>query len=603
MCGIVGYTGARQAQPVLLAGLEHLEYRGYDSAGVAVGGSRLQVVKTRGRLEALKKNLTHSPLQGTWGIGHTRWATHGEPSDLNAHPHTDARGEIALVHNGIIENHVKLRSFLISKGYAFISQTDTEVIVHLLSYLHTGDMLKTLSKAAAYLEGSYALAVLHKSRPGDIFCIRQSSPLIIGRGEGEQFLASDIPALLPHTRQVLLMEDGQIAHLAPHGIALFDAALTPKPLSFTQISWDAQAAEKGGYPHFMLKEIYEEPQALERTFSAHQKTPFPLSPSEARAAACLTVAACGTAYHAGLLGRCYMERLAHLPTRAETASEFRYQHHLTQPNGLFLAISQSGETADTLAALKEAQRLGVRALALCNVLGASIPRRAGKENTMYTWAGPEIAVASTKAYITQAEMLLLWAMDLGVKRETLSPQAADKLRHELSLLPSKAEKLLQRIDTVQRFCDSCRDVKHVFFIGRGADWAVAMEASLKLKEVSYVFSEAYAAGEMKHGAIALIEPGVPVAAVITQAQLADKTLANVREVKARGARTLILCPESLREKCVSQADECWLIPDAPEELLPLLAIIPLQLFAYEMALRRGCDVDKPRNLAKSVTVE
>jgi len=603
MCGIVGYTGHRQAQTILLEGLERLEYRGYDSAGVAIMNDSLQVTKSKGRLSNLTQRLADAPLQGVCGIGHTRWATHGEPSDLNAHPHTDVKGDIALVHNGIIENHETLRRFLESKGCIFLSQTDTEVIAHLLHYLYQGNMLEALIKAAALMEGSYALSVILQSQPGVLWCMRKDSPLIIGRGEGETFIASDIPAIIRHTRQVILMEDRQIARLTPDDIQLYDRWGSLQPLCFTQVDWDVSAAEKGGYPHFMLKEIFEEPEALSKTFTAHQKALFPLSLHKARQARNLTVAACGTAYHAGVLGRYYFERFARLSTRVELASEFRYHPSLMEPGDLFLAISQSGETADTLAALRQAQDLGGRTLALCNVLGSSISRQAGETHVLYTWAGPEIAVASTKAYITQVEMLLLWAMDLGLKRQTLSSEEAAEMSRQLALLPDKAQALLTRREGVQRFANRHFDRRHVFFIGRGPDHALAMEASLKLKEVSYLFSEAYAAGELKHGAIALIEPGSLVVAVITQKRLADKTLSNVREVKARGADVLILCPQSLQDKCAPQGDECWTIPDAPEPLLPLLAIIPLQLLAYEMAVQRGCDVDKPRNLAKSVTVE
>ena len=534
MCGIVGYTGHRQAQPILMAGLERLEYRGYDSAGIAImGDCGIQVQKAKGRLANLAKRLETAPLQGLSGIGHTRWATHGEPSDLNAHPHTDVKGDIAVVHNGIIENHDKLRRFLVSCGCTFVSQTDTEVIAHLLHHLHTGDMLETLMKAAALMEGSYALGVLIKSQPGVLYCMRKDSPLIIGQGQGEQFIASDIPAIIAHTREMILLEDRQLAMLTPDSISLYDRYGKPQQPTRLHVDWDVAAAEKGGYPHFMLKEIHEEPQALEKTFTAHQRTVFPLTQAEAKSLTRLTIAACGTAYHAGVLGRCLIERLARLPVEVALASEFRYQDPLMGPGDLFLAISQSGETADTLAALREAQRLGARTLALCNVLGSSIARQAGSSNVLYTWAGPEIAVASTKAYITQVEMLVLMAIDLGLKRGSLAQKQADSLRHELSQLPKKSEALLEQQEAIQRFASRHFDRKHVFYIGRGMDYALAMEASLKLKEVSYIFSEAYAAGELKHGTIALIEPGSLVVAIITQAPLAEKLLSNVREVKAR----------------------------------------------------------------------
>ena len=604
MCGIVGYIGYRQAMPLLMEGLARLEYRGYDSAGIAVmGGGELQIAKAKGRLANLAARLEAAPLSGCVGIGHTRWATHGEPSDLNAHPHTDVKGDIAVVHNGIIENHEKLRRFLMATGCVFVSQTDTEVIAHLIHYLYRGDMLEALVKASGMLEGSYALGILCKNEPDSLYCIRKDSPLVIGQGRGEQFIASDIPALIAHTRDVILLEDREIGVLRPGGISLYDPYGRSREHAVFHVDWDVAAAEKGGYPHFMLKEIHEEPEALQKTSTAHESTPFPISCEEARAMKRLTIAACGTAYHAGVAGRYLLEKLAHLPVEVELASEFRYREPMLTCEDWFLAVSQSGETADTLAALREAKRLGAHPLALCNVVGSSIAREAGEKGALYTWAGPEIAVASTKAYITQVEMLALLAIDLGVKRKVLSPQAGEALRRELAAIPAKAEALLAQREAIQRFASRHFDQKHVFYIGRGLDYALAMEASLKLKEVSYIFSEAYAAGELKHGTIALIEPGTLVAAMATQEGLVEKTLSNVREVKARGAKALILCPERLKPLCAHEADELWVIPDAPPPLLPLLCIIPLQLLAYYMAVSRGCDVDKPRNLAKSVTVE
>ena len=612
MCGIVGYIGDQQAQPILLEGLSRLEYRGYDSAGIAVmDGGAIQLEKSMGRLQNLVDRLEGRPLRGTVGIGHTRWATHGEPSDLNAHPHTDMRGSIAIVHNGIIENHEQLRSKLTAQGCQFVSQTDTEVIVHLLNRLYAGDMLAALHEAAAVLEGSYALCVLSVDEPDVLYCTRKDSPLVVGLGEGAQYVASDIPALLQHTREVELLEDKEIAVLRREGVVVYDALGRERPLQPMHIDWDVEAAEKGGYPHFMMKEIHEEPASLSKTFTAHVDTQtmtlrpdaFPFTAEEAKSLTSLTIAACGTAYHAGVIGKYVIEKLARLPVTVDLASEFRYREPIMSSGDLFLAISQSGETADTLAAMREAARLGAKVMALTNVVGSSIARLAG-DNVLYTYAGPEIAVASTKAYITQVEMMVLLAVDLALKRGALAPRDATALLTALADVPAQAEALLSHCeDDIQRFASRHFDKKHVFYIGRGLDYALAMEASLKLKEISYIMSEAYAAGELKHGTIALIEPGTLVCALVTQAALADKTLSNVREVKSRGAKVLIVCSESLADRCRAEADELWAVPAAPDALLPLLAVIPVQLLAYSMAVSRGCDVDKPRNLAKSVTVE
>lgn len=611
MCGIVGYIGSEQAQPILLDGLSRLEYRGYDSAGIAVmdhGCIRLQ--KTKGRLANLEARLKETPLPGTIGIGHTRWATHGEPSDLNAHPHTDMKGGIAVVHNGIIENHASLRAMLEQRGCVFASETDTEVIAHLLHLLWDGSMLSTLQRSLAMLEGSYALAVLCTDEPDVLYCTRKDSPLVIGLGAGAQYMASDIPALIAHTRSIELLSDKEIAILHADQVEVLDAYGRPRPLHPTQIEWNVEAAEKGGYAHFMLKEIHEEPEAIQRTFSAYvdssgqtlRSEAFPLSAAEARSLASLSIVACGTAYHAGMVGKYMIEKLARLPVTVDLASEFRYREPLLGPGDLCLAISQSGETADTLAALREASRLGARTMALTNVLGSSIARAVG-DNVMYTYAGPEIAVASTKAYMTQIEMMLLIAIALAQKRGMLQGEEVASLLTAISQLPAQAETLLAQEDTIARFTSRYYDRKHVFYIGRGLDYALAMEASLKLKEISYIMSEAYAAGELKHGTIALIEPGTLVCALMTQPHLADKTLSNIREVKSRGAKVLVICLESLREKAQPVADALWFVPDTHPQLAPLLAIIPVQLLAYYMAVARGCDVDKPRNLAKSVTVE
>ena len=611
MCGIVGYIGNRQAQEILLDGLARLEYRGYDSAGIAVmSDASIKLSKAKGRLKNLMDRVADEPLTGCIGIGHTRWATHGEPSDINAHPHTDMKRGIAIVHNGIIENHDELRTMLQAKGCVFVSQTDTEVVAHLLSTLYDGDMLSTLFKAQGMLEGSYALGVLSVAEPDKLYCTRKDSPLVVGLADGEQIVASDIPALIMHTREVELLDDKEIAVLSGSEAKVYDPYGVERPLKPIHVDWDVEAAEKGGYAHFMLKEIHEEPGALKKTFSAHvdpetmtlRPEVFPFCEEEAKSLTSLTIVACGTAYHAGVVGKYVIEKLARLPVTVDVASEFRYRDPIMGPGDLFMAISQSGETADTLAAMREAGRLGAKVMALTNVVGSSIAREAGK-NVMYTYAGPEIAVASTKAYITQVEVMLLIAVDLAVKRGKMTAEEAQAFLKEMAEIPAQAEALMACESDVQRFTSKYYDRKHVFYIGRGIDNALAMEASLKLKEVSYIMSEAYAAGELKHGTIALIEEGTLVCALMSQEQLADKTLSNVREVKSRGAKTLIICPEALQDKAQREADEMWLVPDTRAELMPLLAIIPVQLLAYYMAVNRGCDVDKPRNLAKSVTVE
>lgn len=606
MCGIVGYIGSRQAMPVLLNGLSKLEYRGYDSSGIAVmdNSSAIHVSKAKGRLTNLEGMLKSAPLKGMMGIGHTRWATHGEPSDLNAHPHTDVKGNIAIVHNGIIENHHSLRKSLQKRGCVFVSQTDTEVIAHLLDVLYKGDMLVALQEATCYLEGSYAIAAICTQSPDALYCIRKDSPLVVGCGSGEQFIASDIPALLTHTRDVIFLEDKEIAILKNDGVTLYDAFLHKVTRDVFHVNWDVSSAEKGGFPHFMIKEIYEEPTSLQKTFNAHRSDDnFPITCKEAHALQKLTIVACGTAYHAAVIGRYVIEEMVRLPVEVDLASEFRYRHPILNKQELVLAISQSGETADTLAALREAKRIGIKAIALTNVLGSSLARTVGDKHVLYTYAGPEIAVASTKAYITQVEMMVIFSIKLAVMRGRLSNESGNALFAQLSEVPALCESLLENITTIQHFADKHFDHKHIFYIGRGLDYALALEASLKLKEVSYIFSEAYAAGELKHGTIALIEPGTLVVAIITQHHLMDKTLSNIREVKARGAEVLIVACKSMKMYVEKEADELWLLPDANNIFMPLLAIIPMQLLAYYMAVARGCDVDKPRNLAKSVTVE
>ena len=611
MCGIVGYIGSREASPILLEGLARLSYRGYDSAGVAIidGHGKINVKKAKGRLENLESLLAEQPLSGQIGIGHTRWATHGEPSDLNAHPHTDVKGGIAVVHNGIIENHEALRRHLESTGARFVSQTDTEVVAHLLNFLYDGDMKRALIRAMGMLEGSYALGVICDREPGVLYCARNDSPLVIGARDGEGFIASDIPALLSHTRDVIFLQDKEIGVLDAHGISVFDAYGKSREHALFHVDWDLSSAEKGGYAHYMLKEIHEQPTALQKTFAPRYSGKpgdyawLPLTAGEVKNLRKISIVACGTAYHAGVIGKYAIEKLARLPVEAEIASEYRYRNPIIGENELFIAVSQSGETADTLAALREAKRRGARVLAVCNVVGSTIAREVGDENTLYTYAGPEIAVASTKAYMTQAEVMLMLAIALGDMREELPAGRAQEMMEELRHLPAKAEIALKTEEALQRFASTASQKKHVFFVGRGLDYALSMEAALKLKEVSYIFSEAYAAGELKHGPIALLKEGRLVVATITQPALLEKSMSNLREVAARGARVLAVCRESLIARVQGQVDEVIAIPDADDLFVPLLAVIPLQLFAYCMAVARGCDVDKPRNLAKSVTVE
>lgn len=605
MCGIVGYIGDQQAAPVLLDGLARLAYRGYDSAGIAVWDeNRIQIRKAKGRLENLATLVQQQPVCGTLGIGHTRWATHGEPSDLNAHPHTDEKGGIAVVHNGIIENHEALRRHLQSTGAHFISQTDTEVIAHLLHWLYRGDMQETLARAMSLLEGSYALGVLCADRPDTLYCARNDSPLVIGFRNGAGYIASDIPALLSHTRDVVFLQDREIGVLRRDGLSVYDVygkSCLKQPF---HVSWDLASAEKGGYAHYMLKEIHEQPEALQSTFAPRAKGGWlPLSREEAGQINRISLVACGTAYHAAMIGRHAMEHLARIPAEAEVASEYRYRQPVFQHGQLVIAISQSGETADTLAALRLAKQQGARVMAVCNGVGSSLVREAGEENTLYTYAGPEIAVASTKAFVTQAQVLVMLAHALAAVRGTQPGERLDQLWTECSALPVKARDALSTEMQIQKLASRLYQKKHAFFVGRGLDYALSMEAALKLKEVSYIFSEAYPAGELKHGPIALLQQGRLVMACVTQPPLLEKTLSNLGEVKARGAYVTAVCTRSLAERVKALADEVILIPDTDDYLAPLLAAIPMQLFAYCMAVARGCDVDKPRNLAKSVTVE
>ena len=610
MCGIIGFSGNTPAVPVLLSGLERLEYRGYDSAGIAVYTEKeIQVRKAKGRLANLKELLQKNPAEGTCGIGHTRWATHGEPSDINAHPHTCQQGNIAIVHNGIIENYLSLKEKLIKKGVQFVSDTDTEVAVQLLSYYYTGDIMSAIYKTMGQLKGSFALGILCTDYPNKIFCARKDSPLVVGALNGCSYIASDIPAILEYTRNVYLLEDMEVAVLSGGSVAFFDGLGNQITKEAMHVDWDVKSAEKGGYQHFMMKEMHEQPTALKDTLSPYIeekngkniRTNMPLPEEYVQKLKHISIVACGTAYHAGFLAKYLFERDCRIRTEAEVASEFRYKDPLIEKDDLVIVISQSGETADTIAAMREAKRRGARILAVCNVVGSTISREA--DYLCYTWAGPEIAVASTKAYVSQLMMLYTLYLDIAQKRGILEEEAVSAAIDQLKELPGKAAELIQRLEPeIAKFAHANAGHKNVFFLGRGLDYALAMEASLKLKEISYIHSEAYAAGELKHGTIALIEEGTLVVAIATQAHLAEKTASNVAEVKVRGAKVLaLLCGDNaIWEK---EADVLWQLPEIQPVFRPIAAILPLQMLAYYMALERGCDIDKPRNLAKSVTVE
>ena len=606
MCGIVGYVGKRSAQDVLLDGLEKLEYRGYDSAGVALaldGGIR--VVKSKGRLTQLRQKLAAQALaQSFCGIGHTRWATHGEPSDVNSHPHSTPR--VSIVHNGIIENYGILKERLMAKGDTFESETDTEVLVKLIDSCYTGDPLRALQEALAKVRGSYALAVLFRDRPDTIFAVKRESPLIVGWGEGENFVASDIPALLKYTRRYSVLEEGDMAVCTAEGIRFYNEFAEPVQRPALTADWDMEAAEKGGYPHFMLKEINEQPTAITATVSPRVEEGMPdlripqLTDEVLRGIGTVHLVGCGTAMHAGMVGKAAIETLARVPAEVDIASEFRYRDPILNPNDLVIIISQSGETSDTLAALKLAKSRGVPVLAIVNVVGSSIARAA--DYVLYTYAGPEIAVASTKAYMVQLCVLYLFALRLAYARGRLS--AAETRRYTAQLLhaPEVVRARLADCEQIKYLASRYMNTQSCFFIGRGFDYSLSLEGSLKLKEISYVHSDAYAAGELKHGTISLITDGVPVIALATQKQVYEKTISNAKETRSRGARVLLF---TTKDAVVPEgvADAVIRLDEYEDILMPLQLIVPLQLFAYYMAVLRGCDVDKPRNLAKSVTVE
>lgn len=610
MCGIVGYIGPRKAVPILIESMEKLEYRGYDSAGLAIPGQdSLLVLKKEGGLCALKEKLNGQGYDARAGIGHTRWATHGKPSDANAHPHTDCTGQFAVVHNGIIENYLSLKERLQSEGgHTFCSQTDTEVLPHLVEHYYEGDLVEAVLKAVPELEGSFAMAVISAKEPGKLVAVRQDSPLVVGLGEGEYFLASDVPAVLKHTRSIYILNDGEVAVMESGGIKVIDLKGNKVEKEVTEIKWKAEEAEKCGYEHFMLKEIHEQPRALRDTLGGRISADgagvvldeVTISPEEIRGLKKVFVTACGTAYHAGLVGKYVIERLVRLPVEVDIASEFRYRQPIIVPGTLVVIISQSGETADTLAALREAKRQGARVVAVTNVVGSSVAREA--DDVIYTWAGPEIAVASTKAYTTQLMSMYLLALHLAALRGTLEPGEIGGLLDEMKNLAAKAQRVLDNSAGIREFAGEIAAGRSLFYMGRGLDYAVAMEGSLKLKEISYIHAEAYAAGELKHGTLALIEENVPVVALATQEALFDKMVSNIQEVNARGASVMALAMEGL-EEVRKVAKKVVYIPRTHPLLAPVLTVIPLQLLAYYTAAARGCDVDKPRNLAKSVTVE
>ena len=612
MCGIVGYVGKEQAAPILLDGLERLEYRGYDSAGLAVLGGRrgLQVKKSKGRLSVLKALTDNGrSLTGTLGIGHTRWATHGEPNDINSHPHLSEGRNIAVVHNGIIENYVEIKEFLISQGMHFSSETDTEVVAQLLEYFYDscGDFMASVYRVLDRIEGAYALGIICRDVPDSFVAARKDAPLLLGYGDGCSFIASDVTALIKHTRDVAYMNDGEVALVSADGIQVFDEYGQPVEKEHSYVDWDVSAAEKGGYPHFMFKEIMEQPEAVRKTISPRIKEgqivfdELSLDEDFIRGLDRIFIVACGSSYHVGMVGKYNLERLLRKPVDVQLASEFRYADPLVGPNSLVIVISQSGETLDTMAALREARRLGAKILSIVNVVGSSIARES--DDVLYTWAGPEIAVATTKAYSTQLVLLDMLGVYFAKVCGSIGDSEYEEIVEELLALPVKMEAVLEDIDEIKYLASRYFNHNSIFFIGRNLDYALGLEGSLKLKEISYIHSEAYASGELKHGTISLIEDGTLVVALGTYKPLFEKTLSNIIEVKARGADIVALTAESKAADMRKTAENVLSVPDTHVILQPSLGVIPLQLFAYYVALHKGCDIDKPRNLAKSVTVE
>ena len=608
MCGIVGYVGPKEAAPLLLEALHKLEYRGYDSSGICVAANgTIQVAKARGRLQVLRDMTQEgAQLPGHIGVGHTRWATHGEPSDVNSHPHLSQGGRVALVHNGIVENYMELREFLTEKGYSFASQTDTEIAAQLIDHCYHGDPVQAVREAVNLLTGSFALGIIFRDHPDQIIAVRKDSPLIVGLGQGENFIASDIPALLKHTRDILRLDEYELAVIRQDRVQVFDRYGDPVEKQIQHVDWDPGAAEKGGYAHFMLKEIMEQDRVLRDTLRPRvregqiQLELKHITPEDFRDCDRVYIVACGSASHVGHVARTYIEKLTRVPVCVELASEFRYIDPIITTHTITIVISQSGETLDTLFALREAKSRGSKVLSIVNVVGSSIANES--QDVIYTWAGPEIAVATTKAYSAQLAVCYLVALYMAQCKGALSPQALADAIAALNALPELATHMLQSQDQLKYLASLYFGCKDIFFIGRNVDWAIALEGSLKLKEISYIHSEAYAAGELKHGTISLVEPGTLVVALCTYGPLREKMVSNIREVKARGAIVLALAEEG-QPQVAEAADHVVWLPKADPLLAPSLAVIPLQLFAYYVALLKGCDIDKPRNLAKSVTVE
>ena len=608
MCGIVGYVGKKKASDFLIEGLSKLEYRGYDSAGIAViNNGKVEIRKHKGRLSNLVEELSNNSAEGTIGIGHTRWATHGEPSDVNSHPHQTSKGDITVVHNGIIENYSELTQWLKSEGYEFKSATDTEVIPNLIHYYYNGNLFEAVVKATEKLEGSYALGVVSGQEPDKIVAVRKDSPLIVGIGQGETFIASDIPAVLNYTRDIYLLEDNEFVVLTNEGVEVFEANGDKINKEIYKVTWNEDAAEKGGYDSFMLKEIHEQPKAIKDTMAGrvalNEKVnlgDFKLTSEELENMDRIYIVACGTAYNAGLMGKVAIEDLARIPVEVAIASEFRYRNPIVTNKTLIVTLSQSGETADTLAVLRDAKKIGAKTLAITNVVGSSISREA--DSVIYTMAGPEIAVASTKAYTTQAVVMNLLGMYLADLKGLLKSEEEAEIKNALLELPSKVEEVLNQKAQIAKIAKLISQEKDLFYLGRDVDYALAIEGALKIKEIAYIHSEAYAGGELKHGTIALIEPGTKIIALLTQSNLKDKMISNTREVKSRGAEIIGIAYEN-QEVDLSVFDEIIRIPQISTRIAPILGAVVLQLLAYYVATERGCDIDKPRNLAKSVTVE
>lgn len=610
MCGIVGYLGSRKAAEVIVEGLSKLEYRGYDSAGVAVNSSNekeLNIRKFKGRLSVLAEDLEKNPIDGNLGIGHTRWATHGEPSDVNSHPHFNQAKTIAVVHNGIIENYMEIKEELISEGVKFESQTDTEVIAHLVDKYYEGNLLDAVYKTISKLRGAYALGVICKEHGNELVAVRKDSPLVVGVGEGENFIASDIPALLKYTRDVYFLENGEVVHLKDENVTVYDSNRNLVEKEVFHVTWDVEAASKGGYDYFMSKEIHEQPtgvrETLERRLDDNGNIildSINISKEDLEKINKVYIVACGTAYNAGLLGKYAIEKFVNIPVITDIASEFRYSDPFVDENSLVILVSQSGETADTLAVLRDSKAKGARILSITNVVGSSIARES--DDVFYTWAGPEVAVASTKAYTTQITSLYMIALDFAIKKGTITREFYDSMISKMKEIPSKIQEILDNEEYIKEVAKTVVSSEHAFYLGRGIDYSLAMEGSLKLKEISYIHAEAFAAGELKHRTIALIEKGTPVIAIATQEKLFEKMVSNMEEVRARGAYVVAIA-QSHNKDVEKAADKIIYIPNSDDILSPILAVVPMQLLAYHVSVLRGCDVDKPRNLAKSVTVE